>query len=100
HFIQTAKILRVFHMIRQSYIQPALLFAEGKIALAVDGESKDLGIVRKNLRRTIPLMHVKINDGGAPDHISFSQHVNGDSNIIEDAESRAFPAKSMMRAST
>src|SRR6185312_4935400 len=85
-------------MVWQRHIKTALFFAKRKIAVTVDGESKDVRIVLENFGCAVALVHVKIDHSGSADEISFSQELDGNRNVIKDAETSAFSAKSMVRA--
>src|SRR5262249_13734264 len=99
NFIEMTHIRVVFNAIGQSHVQAALFLAEGEVAGAVDGEGEDARIVLKYLRRSVTLMNIEINHGGATDKAAFSQEMNCHGDIVEPTEAGSFWAESMMRTS-
>src|SRR6266581_3689625 len=98
YFVQSAEILSVFYFIRQGHVDPALLFSEGKIILAMDGERKNIGIKVEDICCSISLVDIQINDRGPAHPAIFPERMNCHGNVIEDAEPRSFRAEGMVRS--
>jgi len=88
--VKMAQVGVVFNAIGQSHIQAALFLAEGKVAGAVDGEGEDAGIVLKYLRRSVTLMDIEVDHGGAANEAAFPQEMNCHGDIVEHTEAGTF----------
>ena len=92
------EISLVLDAIGQADIERALLFAKREVALAMNGESEDAGVATEDVSGAVSLMNVEIDDGGAADASGVAEELDGDSDIVKDAEAGAFAAKSVMCA--
>lgn len=98
HFIEVAQVCIISGKVGQMEIEGALLLAEREVAAPVHRQREDIRIVTEDFRGAIALMNVEINDGRALNHSIGPQLLDGDGNVIEDAESGALGAHRVMRA--
>jgi hypothetical protein len=63
----------------------------------VDGKRQDVGIIGEYERRSVALMHVQINDGGALEPVFFTQYENRYGKVVKYAKACAFRSKRVMR---
>ena len=88
-FRNRGKVAIIGGAVGQRDVERAAFFSEWKVVRAVHRKRKDVGLVTKNRRRTVSLVHVGIEDDGAPDSPFLHEPANGNRDVIEDAVSFA-----------
>jgi hypothetical protein len=74
----------------------ALLFAEGEVVLAVQGEGQYLRVVGEDLGGAVALVDVEVDDGETVEVGCLAEVGDGDSDIVKDAVALATIGMSMV----
>src|SRR5579871_4264849 len=65
----------------------------------MNGERHDAGVACEDFGGSVSLVYIKVDNCRAPGQAFLAQKLNGDRDIVKNAESRAFSSKSVVRAS-
>src|SRR3984957_5886630 len=95
---QKGEVRTIFRGIGKCDVDGALLFAEREIIAPMHGKRQPpfpplKGLALENRSRSVPLMNVEIDYGGALYSALSLQRADGNGNVVEDAEPGAFRAK-------
>lgn len=95
---ELGKELVVAGIVGQGDVDLALLLAEREVVGPVHGEGEHVGVVLIDGGGAIALMDIEIDDGDAADEAERAEMLNGDGDVVEDAEACALMGEGVMGA--
>src|SRR5882672_3085901 len=98
--LQQGEVLRAACSLVQPHVEVARRLDRGIVLLIVHREGEDAGILPEDRGRSISLMHVQVDDRGAPDSPLVLQRADRDGDVVEDAEPLAVIRKRVMEPSS